>query len=32
MTNYDIQISSKINRQLFGILNLDHCGLLFEIF
>jgi hypothetical protein len=36
--NYNIQISNKIKRQLFGILDLGHCDLfgicdlLFEIF
>jgi len=38
ITNYNIQISNKIKRQLFGILNFGHCDLfgicdlLFEIF
>jgi len=38
ISHYNIQISKKINRQLFGILNFGHCDLfgicdlLFEIF
>jgi len=38
ITNYNIQISNKIERQLFGILNFGDCDLfvicvlLFEIF
>jgi hypothetical protein len=29
---YNIQISNKIQRQLFGILNFGHCDLVFVIF
>jgi hypothetical protein len=38
ITNYKYQITNKIKRQLFGILNFGHCDLfgicdlLFEIF
>jgi hypothetical protein len=29
--NYNIQISNKIKRQLFGILNFIHCDLPFDL-
>jgi hypothetical protein len=29
--NYNIQISNKIKRQLFGILNFGHCNLPFDL-
>jgi len=32
ITNYNHQITNKIKHQLFWILNLGHCDLLFEIF
>ena len=31
ITNYNIQISNKIKRQLFGILNFGHCDLPFDL-